>query len=534
MGVRKLVPSLSSFLKTNFISKTKPENISDLYIDCNSLFHPKAFEEYERNKVLHTIDPLKVDELIIINIIKYIDELIISINPSNLVYLAVDGVAPKAKMKQQMYRKYKTLHDNEFLKELHKKYNEEYFPKWNNAKITPGTLFMEKLTNALLNYINNPKHDKYNYNIYFSSSYTPNEGEHKILHHIKKNKQTDNPIVIYGLDSDLLFLSLSTLQNNIYIMRDNNSEITFLEINNIILEITNYCSIKEFIFVCSMLGNDFLPHLLSVNLNYNDEMNGINIIMFLIEKHSLKDKIIENDIINYDSLLLLFREFTLNEESYFKSIHKRKPFIRHGKTMQHDIENRENLNFEIPDIFQLNDLNIPINLSKQYYYNYYGITNIDDACEKYIMGLFWNYEYYLHECPDYLWSYKYFNSPFVSDIYNWLLNNKELFLVNRNHFRNRKDCKYLLTAFDQLIMTMPIQNHDLLPKSIFKVMINNPTLFPRTVKMDLQLIHKYWQAYPMIELIDIITLKNISKNLYFTNEEIDRNSFKKIFIKLKV
>ena len=89
---------------------------------------------------------------------------------------------------------------------------------WNTNAISPGTEFMDKLsykiksemkTNSLYSSIK----------IYFSDSYTPGEGEHKILDYIKKN-DLDGNIIIYGLDADLIILSFVAHKHNIYLLRE--------------------------------------------------------------------------------------------------------------------------------------------------------------------------------------------------------------------------------------------------------------------------------------------------------------------------
>ena len=82
--------------------------------------------------------------------------------------------------------------------------------KWSNAVITPGTIFMEKLHNELKEYSRNNK-----ITTTYSSYHECGEGEHKILQHIKQNKPSNS--VIYGLDADLIFLSLASEIDNIFL-----------------------------------------------------------------------------------------------------------------------------------------------------------------------------------------------------------------------------------------------------------------------------------------------------------------------------
>ena len=64
---------------------------------------------------------------------------------------------------------------------------------------------MKKITTAIIDFC---KCYNGNKKIYFSSASTPGEGEHKLLQHIKK-ANNNFKYVVYGLDADLIFLSLT-------------------------------------------------------------------------------------------------------------------------------------------------------------------------------------------------------------------------------------------------------------------------------------------------------------------------------------
>ena len=68
-----------------------------------------------------------------------------SINPSKLCFIAFDGVAPLAKLKQQRNRRYKSF----FEKNISNKIHNTNKIKWNTCAITPGTPFMNNLNNTL-------------------------------------------------------------------------------------------------------------------------------------------------------------------------------------------------------------------------------------------------------------------------------------------------------------------------------------------------------------------------------------------------
>ena len=129
-------------------------SINELYLDTNCLIHPVCFKVFNENQSLSITNPQKLEEKMIKEVIIYIEKLITLVNPSTLVYIAIDGVAPMAKIKHQRMRRFKSILDNGIKEDIAKKHNVEYIKPWNNSAITPGTEFMEKLTKAIITYCN--------------------------------------------------------------------------------------------------------------------------------------------------------------------------------------------------------------------------------------------------------------------------------------------------------------------------------------------------------------------------------------------
>ena len=218
----------------NTIIKKKIELIDALFLDFNCAIHPCcrkfAKEQYTHNRK-EICEKYMIDECLshLIKLIKYS-------SPTRLVYLAIDGVAPRAKMVQQRNRRFKSIKekqlDNEILKKCSNnnqtdketdKENEES-ELWDTNSISPGTVFMAKLADALKKYFkesNEPYLEQLT--IIISDSNEPGEGEHKILEYIKTHQHQITPkynIAIYGLDADLIMLSMVSHINRIYLLRE--------------------------------------------------------------------------------------------------------------------------------------------------------------------------------------------------------------------------------------------------------------------------------------------------------------------------
>ena len=204
MGVPAFFRKLTK--KHKIITFTNNREIDYLYIDANCLFHPQCFLELEQN-----IDETNVNILnskMFIRIIVYIDKLIDIVKPNKFTFIAVDGVAPLAKINQQRVRRF--ANTNNYKHRIMLKHNIKFNDKWSNIVITPATQFMYDLNEKLL------EHFKDNKKIIYSSYLENGEGEHKILQHMKSidYKEQDN-CVIYGLDADLIFLALASNKPNI-------------------------------------------------------------------------------------------------------------------------------------------------------------------------------------------------------------------------------------------------------------------------------------------------------------------------------
>ena len=93
-------------------------------------------------------------------IFDYIDKVIGIIRPRKFIYMAVDGVAPRAKMNQQRSRRFRAAIESQKTTEIESGILKEWkrlgltHPKeskksFDSNTITPGTPFMAKLTDAL-------------------------------------------------------------------------------------------------------------------------------------------------------------------------------------------------------------------------------------------------------------------------------------------------------------------------------------------------------------------------------------------------
>ena len=116
----------------------------------------------------------------------YVDRLYKIVNPKKVLYLAVDGVAPRAKMNQQRSRRFRTSKEAEALaaKLLARDGSLPDQDAFDSNCITPGTDFMLKLGLAMRKWVEyKQKTDpvwKNGCDVVISGPDVPGEGEHKV------------------------------------------------------------------------------------------------------------------------------------------------------------------------------------------------------------------------------------------------------------------------------------------------------------------------------------------------------------------
>ena len=439
-------------------------NTDYLFLDFNCAIHHCS----NKIKTDAHYDIENHEELLIKECIIYIYKIMSQTIVNKLLYVSIDGVVPFAKMTQQRKRRYLSVWRNTKLNAN----------AWDSNAISPGTSFMSKLSDALEEFkgLNSCKYD-----IIVSDSGEPGEGETKIFNYVSKENITNQKIVIYGLDADLIMLSmLIGNKNTIYLMRESqfyrhhmDSDFLFMDIDLLKKELKTFIdsslsnklknSIETYIVICFLIGNDFVP-----SLSYLKIKNGsIDFIMHVLSQIVMDDE----ELISYNSVAvkwelnwILFSRLinqlsNYEDNDYAKCHEKYYSYTRRsggGGASVGEAEYYDNYGMYVkPDdtIRPQED-----GWRSRYYKALFPPVKVDTVCRKYIEGIKWNIEYYFNKKCYTKWYYTFDYSPTLFDLNNFLI-------VNDVNLIAHDDSEEYVTPAQHLMRILPKSSAHLLSEA---------------------------------------------------------------------
>ena len=504
------IPSYFNFIlknHPNIIIQKKYISCDYLFIDANSLIYD-SINELEFQITDNNIVYEKVYEKII--------SMMNLLNVNEKIYVCFDGVPPLPKMYQQKQRRFKSIMTKNILNKT---------SMWNTNQITPGTKFMKNLDLYL-----NQKFSSID-KIIFNGSENPGEGEHKICHYIR-NRATcleNKTKIIYGLDADLIMLGLilSCEFKNMYLFKethhfdyinkiDKNDNYYFnlnklgLEIDNIMCNFNIAQSIYDYILICFLCGNDFLPHLPSVNIR-----NGG--IEYLIKTYKSLNKNRKNYLINVESKTIVWNHF----RKYINVLSKCET-----AKIEENIAWKMKYKYKVKPLNYEDKLNLLpcFDLEKENYlqeniseYNSYILknNNIKEVCLKYLKTLEWTWYYYNGILINNNIYYDESHGPLFKDILNYIP------IYDNEHvnisIKNNPSILNNYCPISQLYFVLPFCDHDkIIPndsytKTYKQVYKEFPLLKNDNYDVDYTFCKYFWESHLILDHIDIFKLNNIVK-----------------------
>ena len=394
------IPSYFSYLLRRYpYIITSVQKADNLYLDSNSIIYDMA----------STItDTSKFESILIQKVCDKIDWYLYLIQPKR-VFIAFDGVPPMAKIHQQRDRRYKSW----VIQSMGKSSG------WNTMQITPGTSFMNELNRQL--HLHFKHHSRRYESFQLSTSQDPGEGEHKLFQWIREHPQfhSHQKTMIYGLDSDLIILSLHHLHyGEIRLLREapsfmlSDRELHVLDVPKLaesIRDLIGETKLSDYIFMTLFLGNDFMPHFPALNLR----TNGFDTLFKTYTSTLLPHEHLFDTTIQWHNVRKFIDALSVQEESLFiKEYHARNRY--RADTSE---ENRVN---NLPMIQREQEHVIcPIKSKwQERYYSSFFKSLPPEIGKNYIDMLAWNMQYYTTGCTNWKMSYLYMYPPLLIDLVN--------------------------------------------------------------------------------------------------------------------
>lgn len=491
-----------------------------LYMDCNSIVYDAVHSLEKQEPPIAEKD---FENALLQLVSKNIDKYISLINPINTIYIAFDGVAPFAKMEQQRTRRYKSAFMSKMTSSK---------CGWNTAAITPGTIFMEKLSKHI-EYTFLHTEQKYNVkHVLVSCSNQAGEGEHKLFAHIRNsggNLQNEN-VAVYGLDSDLIMLSIFHIKycKNIFVFRETpeflkamipdnargkENEPHFLDIahlsNSILAEMRCKCNdthrIYDYVFLCFFLGNDFLPHFPAMNIRTHGIQGLLDIYRMYIGNYSDRHFVsTQTGKIQWKYVKLFINEVAKREHEYLTNEY----FVRDkfDKRQYPDTtpEEKNEIFQNIPVIYRGDEKYICP--EEPYWETRYYKTllhypredkYVKQICNNYLEGLQWVLTYYTSDCTNWHWKYNYHYPPLFIDLCKYIPHFDTEFI-------DRTQRSYPFSMEAQLSYVLSNENLALLSPKICEFLKNNyAEYYPLTYEFQWAFCRYFWEAHPILPEIPL-------------------------------
>jgi len=501
MGIESFYVRFIKLKYSNCIENTIPMDVASLFIDCNGIFHNSAQMVYGYAGYKGEKSP-NVDKLSV-QILKTLKDVVKTCKPKHNLIIAPDGVATVAKMNQQKSRRYNAA-------------SQRTDQMFDSNQFTPGTGLMIRLDRDIEDWIKSKAHITAKRVIY-SSHLDAGEGEHKIFHFIREGKlfPGTGAHILYGMDSDLIILSLLSELRGIYLMREDYSEL--INIDRLRERIVDdfmfvgadrYRIIKDFSVICMFAGNDFLPKLPS----YTDISSFLGEFTHLY-KSNAEHLITRDENIDFAVMRSILLGFTRKEETLLTSI------IVEGKHRFPYPELSQCVNKKTGTLNKERFVNLwyckqfcPASGKLAAFYEnhqYYTNEDVGDMVVSFLKTCQWVYKYYTvgFKSVSNTHFYPYFYAPFGESLFS-ILNviftepsrratrlNKLYDVGNKNNIE--------ITAGHQLLAVIPPKSAGIIPNELTRVYKAISMLSPTKFNVKHEGTNTDWHVTVVIPPVNI-------------------------------
>jgi len=424
------------------LQKQIPANVSTLYIDSNSII-------YDCFHAMSADPAVPFSEAALIQSVCYkIRHYLLYVRPHKTVLVAFDGVAPLAKMDQQRTRRNKHLFDPTVSTGGGAPIKQPAV--WNTNAITPGTQFMLDLATALEDQFSKWRAENAfpGVELLLSTAANPGEGEHKLFAHLRSHITIGGDVVVYGLDADLIMLSLlhrryTGLDNKLWIFREaphfdkgkkedkDKKEGKDEGCLHLDVGMLSRCLLKDmgssdekriddYVFLCFFLGNDFLPHFPCMNIR----THGMPVLLDMYRDVCRQGEYMVDaatGTVNWPVLQRWINKCASMEVECFRK--EKDTRDKMATTMWRGISLKDPTEVvdQVPLLFRGEEAYIDAGCTRGWEHRYYkvlfpGDLNIPNLCKEFLRGLEWVWCYYTRGCDDWRWRYSLSYPPLMADL----------------------------------------------------------------------------------------------------------------------
>jgi len=515
----------SAFLRNRgyrgVLLKELPQYVSSLNIDMNGIIHACAQliyaygegEDPVREQYVLATDPKTLENELRETIFQMIFNLVTAVQPREVLTIAIDGTAPMAKIQQQRQRRYRAALESRSGR------------VFDSNAITPGTDFMQRLDKYLRQrlienqYVLPPK-------IIYSSHLVSGEGEHKIIDLMRSGEITgEGAHVLYGLDADLIMLSMVAPLNNIFLMREDISDVVHIDnLKTAIIEELGSSStaVHDFVFMMYLVGNDFLPHMPALA----DMIPGID-AMFMAYKQAQRsltkiDPVNGSYQIDWAGLVEFLKALSREEPVLLEKLAGKENkypsrMLRMGTTIiqQPEGPNLVQLNMETYRNAWYNnalepkgDTNILALLNEGQPPFPISTDRITDMIYNYLTGLAWVFSYYTNgmKTINLNYNYKYHHTPLIEDLTTILGALVEQNLINDVIAEYPAvEGEFSFNPVHQLLAVLPPRSKNLIPIEVrFLLNPDSPIadMFPEDFIIERDGTNHDWQGISILPPVE--------------------------------
>lgn len=521
MGIKHFFMWYTQNMQNTITSIKEKENfekhnikIDTLLLDLNGVFHNSAQKIFQygneappkrlllsKNKPKKILNTPENIEKVYEDVCNRIENLVNIVNPTSKLLLFVDGPAPFSKQYQQRQRRFRPTESESM---------------FDSNCITPGTQFMHDLGIYIDTYIEKQKKNSKKWKslfVLFSNEKVPGEGEHKAVQFVREYGRNDETYCINGPDADLFMLAMATHKQNFYILREDtynpNNKFFCIDISKtresmykkLKWESEDHIfvrnqGINDFIFMCFIVGNDFLPHIPSIEIIEEGIELMLSIYLQVAKLHGHLTNIDSkgNVTINKNALFSFLEIISSYEKDNLEEKLNKKTSYFPDKLINKNSSKNEN-GWSI-------NLNNYIN---DYNKTHFGETEkkMENVCIDYLNGLQWVLTYYSKGCPSWTWYYSYQYAPFASTLKKYVKDYKN------KKYGSTKPC----LPFHQLLNVLPPRSANLLPEPLNKILLeNNNENFPNDPVIDLSGKRKEWEGIVIVPMADQKIINKFYKN----------------------